>query len=59
MEKSTLVSNGKAKKFDKYIPFNNQLYEIRVYIVLKTKKAGIKQSSKRLNTIGKTHQQVE
>lgn len=55
MEKSTLVSNGKAKKFDKYIPFNNQLYEIRVYIVLKTKKTGIKQSSKRLNTIGKTH----
>lgn len=59
MEKTSFVKSGKARLFQRYITQNGLSYSISIYIVIKPKKLINKQSTKRLNTVGRTQQQIE
>lgn len=60
MEKTSFVKSGKARMFQRYITQNQLQFTINIYVTIKQKKGGMpKQSNKRLNTVGKTQQQIE
>lgn len=50
---------GKAKRFKRWVHPNGVDYNVHIYVTLKSRKPTLKHQGRKLNTVGKTMQQIE